>query len=74
MPELAEALEDIVACEAVLAPAAMCFSYLSQQDRTEVDIVAGAACRALRGDAPTLLEQRWLERLRTIARPCGRRA
>ena len=47
-PELAEALEDIVACEAVLAPAAMCFSYLSQQDRTPVarSLTAGRALRA----------------------------
>lgn len=66
VPELAEALEDIVACEAVLAPAAMCFSYLSQQDRTDVGAVADRLAAHF-ADAPTLLEQRWLERLRTIA-------
>lgn len=65
-PELREALEDIVACEAVLAPAAMCFSFLSQQDRTATDEVADRLAEHY-ADAPTLLERRWLDRLHAIS-------
>lgn len=62
---LAEALEDIVACEALLAPAAMCFSFLSQQDGTTVSEVARRLCAHF-GPTTPLLERRWLERLRSI--------
>ena len=69
MPEtssvLSRRLEDISACEALLAPSMRCFSFVSKQSGQSLEAVVDQLAAHFH-DAPTLLTSSSLERLRSL--------